>query len=383
MPILEPSQIVSGSASLIGSGEGLWWYMAYSGMALAASSLILAFIYIWASVFRNPQLTAYVKAELLELGITAILIPVIIGLVAAMSTLTIGSFVPASLIPEDAPPPLGVGTNSDTLIYDAAAHYYQRVENDMSGWLELNYILNMYVDQVASVTPYARPLGVGLVSSPMAGLASPIKQLLYNTSTALSLAFIINHAQLVVYVFAMQAFLKYYLPIGVFLRCFTPTRRLGGTLIGVAIAFLFIFPAISTITYTMFYSKAGGPLVTFRGMLTQFMSDGCESQDEAVNENICFSGHFRRFYSNNFTNVGRSVTDLIAGAFGGIGNLLQSAIGNLFLLLLIFPASIISWAFAVGFVVPAFNVIIFTQAAKSLSKSFGEEVDISSLTRMI
>src|SRR5512143_995172 len=142
----------------------------------------------------------------------------------------------------------------------------------MSGWLQMNYVLNIYVDQMASVTPYARPLGVGLVASPLAGLASPIKQLLYNMSVALSIAFIINHAQLVVYIFSLQAFLKYYLPAGIFLRSFTPTRRLGGTLIGVALAFLFVFPALSSITYTMFYNRCdpasgGGPLVPFRSML--------------------------------------------------------------------------------------------------------------------
>jgi hypothetical protein len=43
----------------------------------------------------------------------------------------------------------------------------------------------------------------------------------------------------------------------------------------------------------------------------------------------------------------------------------------------------VSYAFAIGFIVPAFNIIIFTQAAKGLSQSFGDEVDISSLTRMI
>ena len=43
----------------------------------------------------------------------------------------------------------------------------------------------------------------------------------------------------------------------------------------------------------------------------------------------------------------------------------------------------VSWAFTIGFIVPAVNLMIFTMAAKGLSKSFGDEVDISSLTRMI
>jgi hypothetical protein len=50
---------------------------------------------------------------------------------------------------------------------------------------------------------------------------------------------------------------------------------------------------------------------------------------------------------------------------------------------MVFPISVVGKAFMVGYLMPAFNILIFTQAALSLSKSFGEEVDISSLTRMI
>ncbi len=378
MDLITPGEIVAGSSGLAMSNVALWSFAALSAMALGVSIVILGFIYVWGTLFRNAQLHAYVKSELYEVAITAILIPLIYGAVASMGSLTVGSFMPPELIPT---PASGISTTPNTLIYDAAAHYYMRVENDMSGWLEMNYIMNMYIDQVASVTPYARPLGVGLVASPMAGLASPLKQLLYQMTVALALAFVINHAQLVVYIFSLQAFLKYYLPMGIFLRAFTPTRRLGGTIIGVAVAFLFVFPAVSTITYMMFYSPLGGPLVTFRGMLTAYMSDGCDPESQP--EQACFTGHFRRFYSTNFTGIGSSLIDLMGGIIGGLGSLLQNIIGNMFLMLMLLPISVVSWAFAIGFILPAFNVIIFTQAAKTLSKSFGDEVDISSLTRMI
>ncbi|MFN7991236.1 MAG: hypothetical protein U0R44_03700 [Candidatus Micrarchaeia archaeon] len=361
--LMDPSAIIAG-----GAAGGLWGWAALAGMALAASSTILAFTYIWGTMFRNPQLTAYVKSELYELALTAILIPILFLAIGAMSDLRLGSFMPNELIPDDASPA--------TTIYDAAAKYYERVGNDMAGWLQLNYLLNIYIDQMASVTPYARPLGVGLVASPLAGLASPIKQLIYNMSVALSIAFIINHAQLVVYVFSIMAFLKYYLPAGIFFRAFTPTRRLGGTLIGVSVAFLFVFPAISSITYTMFYNRCDpgsgcGPLVTFRSMISQFATDTAQGGLLNMMDN---------FYSHNFTG---GIADIVGGLFSGIGNIFQSVIGSLFLILMMIPVSIISWAFAIGFIVPAFNVLLFTQVAKGLSKSFGDEVDISSLTRMI
>ncbi|HSB47442.1 MAG TPA: hypothetical protein VLD37_05490 [Candidatus Bilamarchaeum sp.] len=354
-----------------GTTGGLWGWAAISGLALATSSSILAFIYIWGSLFRNPQLQAYVKSELYEIFVSAILIVMIFGLVGSMNNLTVGSFLPTELLPDNVNP-------GDT-VYAATQKYYEKVDSDMAGWLELNYYFSVYVDQMASVTPYARPLGVGLVASPMAGLASPIKQLLYNMSVALSVAFVINHAQLVVYVFSIAAFLKYYLPAGFFLRCFTPTRRIGGTLIGVAVTFLFVFPALSTMTYSMFYNRCEpgdgcGPLVSFRSLLTQYLGDSSVGS---------FSDRFSNFFGNNFSQSTGGLVDFIGNTFGALGAVFQNLLGSVFLVLLILPASIVSWAFAIGFIIPAFNIIVFTQAARGLSQSFGDEVDISSLTRMI
>jgi hypothetical protein len=354
-----------------GTTGGLWGWAALSVLALSTSAAILAFIYVWGALFRNPQLHAYVKSELYEIFVSAILIVLLFSLVGAMNTMTVGAFLPAELLPDDVAP-------SDT-VYMATAKYYEKVDNEMAGWLEINYYFSVYIDQMASVTPYARPLGVGLVASPMAGLASPIKQLLYNMSVALSIAFVINHAQLVVYVFSLAAFLKYYLPAGFFLRCFTPTRRIGGTLIGVAVAFLFVFPALSTITYSMFYNRCDpgdgcGPALSFRSMLTQYIGDSSVGS---------FQDRFSNFFGNNFSGSSGGLVDFIGNTFGALGAMFQNLLGGVFLVLLILPVSIVAWSFAIGFVVPAVNIIVFTQAAKGLSQSFGDEVDISALTRMI
>ncbi|MEW6748684.1 MAG: hypothetical protein AB1295_03175 [Candidatus Micrarchaeota archaeon] len=383
MALQTPGEIVSGSASLMGSDAGLWSFAALAGLALAVSSVILAFIYVWGTLFRNSQLLAYVKSELYELFMTGAMIPLLFIATGAMASLTVGSIIPQDIAPSGSFSFEGktITTDIDTSLYDASAHYYQRVETDMSGWLTLNYVMNVYVDQVASITPYARPLGVGLVASPLAGLASPIKQLLYNATVALAIAFIINHAQMMVYIFSVKAFLEYYLPMGIFLRAFTPTRRIGGTLMGVAAAFLFVFPALSVISYTMFYSHGGGPLLSFRSLMTQYMQDGCQPDSDP--DGVCFTGHITNFYKDNFSGLSNSLTGFVTGVFGGIGNLLQSMVGNLTLMLIAFPVSLIAWAFSVGFIMPAVNLIVFVQAAKVLSKSFGDEVDISSLTRLI
>jgi len=366
MAFLTPTDIISGSASLAGGSAGLWGWAALAGLALSTSAVILAFLYVWAALFRNPQLYTYVKQELMELFISGILVIFILGAVAGISDLRISILVPKELLPS--------GIEPDTNIYEATAAFYKQVDDDISGWLNMNYVMNIYVDQVASVTPYARPLGVGLVASPMAGFASPLKQVLYNMSVTLSIAFVINHAQAVVYLFALDAFLKFYLPAGIFLRCFTPTRRIGGTLIGVALAFLFFFPAISVISYCMLYNSSMGPLVSFNTMLVSYISDTGAGG---------FQGVFTRFFGNSFSDAGSSVTGLMSGVFGSIGTLFKNLVGTTMLTFLMVPASCIAWAFVIGFILPTFNVLLFTQAARDMSKILGEEVDVTSLTRMI
>ncbi len=361
MPPCTPDQIIGNACG----GSALIDFTLLSGLAIAASIALLAALYLWAAIFRNQQLNAYVKSEIYELFITALLIIFIGGAVGAMSTIQVSDFLPYHLLPED--------VDSSTTVYAATYQYYEKVAEDMSGWLSLNYLLSMYIDQIASVTPYARPLGVGLVASPMAGFAAPLKQLLYQMSTALSIAYIINSAQKFVYVFALQASLKYYLPMGLFFRSFTPTRRLGGALIGLSLTFLFVFPALTTISYSMFYNRSSGPLVSFSDMIGDYFADTSSG----------FLGKFGSFFGNNFTDIGGGVTGLVGAAFGGIGQLFQTLVGGIMLTVMMFPISVVSYAFAIGFVIPAFNIIIFTQVAKSLSKSFGEEVDMSSLTRLI
>jgi len=337
-------------------------WVGLAALALVTSSFILAFMWAWAQMFRDTRMEAYVKQEIYEVFVSALLVIFITMGVGAMSGLTIGSILPSNLHPEGVP--------SDTNLYTATGDYYTQVGEDLESWINMNYILSMFIDTFASVTPYARPLGVGLVASPLAGLASPLKQLIYNMTVSLAVAYIINYAQLAVYVFSLQAFLRFYFPLGVFFRCFTPTRRLGGTLIGIGTAFLLIFPFLTIMAYGMLY----GPntmLISFRQMLGFYIGD--VSQGSIL-------GIFQNLFAENLTG---SFFDLVAAGFGGIGTLVERFVGGVFLTIIMIPIATIAWAFALGFIVPTFNVMLFTQAAKSLSLSFGEEVDVSALTRLI
>lgn len=361
---------VVGINDIVGPATGGYWaWASLAGMALIASSIILVFMYAWGTMFRNNELISYVKIEFYELVVTALLIFVVLGIANSIADLRVSGLIPASLIPT----PSGVIDGfecyvapSDT-IYMVTERYFHCVEDDFASWLNMNYILNMYTDMAASVTPYSRPMGIGLISSPLAGMASPLKQLLYNATTALTIAYIINYAQYYTFLFAVNAFLFYYLPIGVFLRSFLPTRRLGGTIIGICLSFLLIFPLLTTFAFFIFYNPSGS-MESFRSFLTSYFS----TED--------FGNTLAQFFDPNQYG---GFAEFLTGALGGLGEMLQNIFGSIFLVAMVFPISVVGRAFIIGYVVPAFNIMVFVQATVSLSKSFGEEIDIGALTRMI
>lgn len=362
--MLTINEVLSGATYSCAAGMGFWSWYCLIGMALLVSTFILAFLYIWANIFRNNNLISYVKLEIYELIISAFLAVVLLSLVNAMSSIPVTMFLPAEFLPE--------GVTADMNMYATTEKYFLEVGEDMATWLQMNYALSVYADAMASVTPYSRPLGVGLVSAPLAGFASPFKQLLYNMSVALSIAYIVNYAQLYTFIFFTAAFLKYYLPAGIFLRCFTPTRRIGGALIGMAVVFLFIFPPLTTVTYAMFYNESFGPMETIRNFLDHYFDTN-------------FDGNYLRNALENFfsDNLSGGIGNFVSGSVGGLGRILQRIVGGTFLLMFLVPISIIGRAFALGFIMPAFNIMIFVHAGKYLTKSFGEEVDLTTITRLI
>ncbi|MFH1520508.1 MAG: hypothetical protein ABID61_02590 [Candidatus Micrarchaeota archaeon] len=342
--------------------QGFWEWFPLIGGALVVSATILAFLYMWSSLFRDQNLNALVKLELSELVITTALLLIILMGVGAVANLQIGTLLPQDLLPAKV-----VTTDN---VWSVSEKYFEEVANDMGAWLELNYLLNWFFDSMATATVYARPLGVGIITAPLAGFASPIKQLLYNMTVALSVAYVINYAQLYVLTFAFVAFLKYYLPIGIILRSFTPTRRIGGTIIGVTIAFLFIYPFLVSITYMMFYSQNASPMVTWRSFASEYINDVTNGLGGKIN------GYFGNRLTGGFL-------DFVGGSLSSLGGALENVVGKTFLIAMMIPISIVGLAFGLGFIMPAFNILLFVQAARFLSKSLGEEMDITSLTRMI
>jgi hypothetical protein len=338
---------------------GLWWMYSASGIALITSVIILAFMYIWANLFRNPQMLGMVKMELYEVFATVVIIFLLFGAVAMLDTLTLGFFLPSSWFP--------AGTTADTTIYEATQNYFLTVGDEMMEWITVGYVVNIQVDQISSITHYTRPSSIGFTSTAFGGFGAPIKQLLNHSMIGVLIAYIINYAQYFTFLFAMGAFLKFYLPAGIFLRCFTPTRRIGGSIIAVTMTMIVVFPILCTLSYVIFYAP-GSPMTTF----TSFVSDVPRS----IYQGFIEVGKTTLFDNPSFTKI------LLAPLYLVLG-IIKFGLGTMSIIILGFAGGIIGRAFLIGYIMPTFNIMMLVQAAKGLSKTIGEEIDISALTRLI
>lgn len=357
VPTVSIVDILSQSATMTG---GLWALTELCGLALITSVVVLAFMYVWSVIFKNQQMTGMVKIELYEVFASVVIVIIILGVVGMLETLTVGDFFPRASLPQN--------LYGDTNIYNASEMYFLQVKDEMLGWIELSYVLNTQVDELASITPYTRPLSVGYTSTPFAGLATPIKQLLNHSILGVIIAYIINYAQYFVFIFAIDVFLKYYLPLGIFLRCFTPTRRIGGSIIAVTIAFLIVFPVITTATYIIFYSPEG-PMVNFQDFIRDQITGAVTKSGEQLGKMVFGDGV--------------SFWKMVFLPFYAILDAINLFTGTIFFLVLGLAAGMIGRAFLIGYIMPTFSILILVQSAKGLGKTIGEEIDISALTRLI
>lgn len=363
----------------IGAGMGLLGlpdWMGIAGIALAASAAILAIIYLFGVMFRNQELSAYAKFEVNELFVTAIIIIAIAFMVGRFCEIKVGWIFPES-------------GHKDLNMYSEAMDYFDYNGEAIIGVMITNHFFAMQADMLASTTIFSKPLGLGLVSSPGAGLGAPIKNVLYQATNFLAVVFITNYAQKVVFEFALVGFLKYYLPIGIVMRCFTPTRRIGGTLIAIGIGFLFIYPALTVLTSEVlrettdnFATDTIGNMGAYAKPVFNITSDKATMNLKDFPKGIVgdYDGNTPKPTNPAPGSPPSPVQEYSTGNL--IVNLIKSGTGGAMYMVLILPMMIIGIVIILG-LATAFNILLIIHAIKGISKTMGEEIDISSLTRLI
>lgn len=333
-------------------------------LAMVASVLLLTIIYMIVIFFDFKNLIPWIKMEYYEIGVTAMLTIIIISFIGVMCTLDVRGISPQITASLESAERLGVATYGDT-IYSLPLLYLEDQVEWIEGAMDSVYYVYAAVDFVGSISYRS----IALSFTPLGGFAAAVKTFMKVQFVTFVTSLAATYGQLLVFGLSPYTFLKYYLPIGLFARSFTPTRRIGGTLLGIAVGFLFIPPLLLTFDYAVFVEVKESSLFDMEEQAAEEVENYLRVNTP---ENISGYGsesevEFREFLEGEpMSEIEENkAEDLLAKSLGAIG---------------LFKGGAITFF---GLFLPAFNTLLLITAVRHLSAVLGEEIDISNLTRMI
>lgn len=198
-------------------------YMAAVPLGLGIGAGLMAVLYMAARLFQLEGLKAWVRLELGELAVSAILVAIVVSaynlqtpLIDALS----GSQNPAWTIHNGLEKPLEASLES-------LARTMMRLTKVIS--YNFNYQTSFYL--FASTSS----------SSPSAGAGVLLTEVMGGADTT-SMTLLLTRGVRVGWQFLSFAAFFFLMPIGLILRFIPPTRRLAGTLLGISLALNLVFP---------------------------------------------------------------------------------------------------------------------------------------------
>jgi hypothetical protein len=204
----------------------------------------------------------------------------------------------------------------------------------------------------APISPSAFGVTVRLHQTVFAGFSAMIGPLQFIMNLVV-MNIMISSAQGFILSAIEGSFLALMLPVGVALRCFMPFRNLGGLLISISIGLFLFYPLM----FGFFYLLLGQPA-------TPSMP--------ALNWGTYVTAIGLMFVAAVVPGVILPLT---------VGAVEFALFTSIFLFADMFSSQ--GTALLVIYILPAIGWIIITSAVRSLSKALGEEVDVSSLARII
>lgn len=319
-----------------------------SVIALTTSAMILAFLYMMAMFFQSQQRVASIKTELYELVVTVAIFTVLFLLLNGMCNVKTGWFFP------DAGYKTSLGNFkswADESPYYSASNYLMNFADLTLNVMSAQYLFYTFIDFVTTMEVISVPMGLGATMKPLWGLGTVVKPVLNNAFSAEAIAVVTTQAQVYVMDYGTYGMLTYFLPLGLVMRCFMPTRRIGGTLIALTCIFLFIYPWLIIFTYSVV--------------------------NDSLLDSLNYFTALKSTTGEGLFTVGSSFKMFLEFAFKFLWAPDFLMMSSLFIM------PIVAKIFLGGVFFPIFNTIILVTVAYHLSKTLGEEIDITNLTRMI
>ena len=363
--VVQASKTFPGSFGILGAS-----WLGLTGLALLSSLFILVLVYMFANFLRNQQLLSWTKFELFQiLGTAVIVLFVAFAIVPGMCSFDM-SFLGSGQTPN---PYIGPGGHPMNM-YDIVDNYFSRVES--VGYLIFGYMMYMVriVNLIARMTWTSNPLGIGSTDSPLEA-ASQINSIFFLMFSGYVTSFLLLQFQMRMLDYLSVAVLWYLFPFGIFLRAFEPTRTFGGMLIGLSIAIFLFYPIIM-----VFNSYIIDQTGMENGLQQTAKSAADYANSQVTGGNLPNGTGAESLSPKNLTdNAGQTQLNPLTGQALSNMDVLSNGItgGVLFLL-----KPIMLYAIA-AVVLPVLNFIVLVEIVRGSSAFFGEEIDVSNLTRLI
>ncbi|MBI4399961.1 hypothetical protein HY570_04390 [Candidatus Micrarchaeota archaeon] len=415
----------------------IWWGQWQSlGLTLIMiSGFMLSIGYMLGSFFNSVGVIAWVKNELFQLVGTLWFFVITVGLIGGLCTLDPGI----------------IGITTDKLnFFDASISLLENLRGmTISAWW---YLLgtNLFVATWSTAGYGYGGGGIGYSTTPFAGFA-PMNSFISFLMTSAVIATLTTQVQVIMMKFIQLSMMNIIFPVGIFLRCFEPTRKFGGALMGLAFGLFLFYPMLTTVTLLV-VDDIGQR--TFANVASNFVCKGANQAEadaqccsripgacdlttgkcaECINTpsrvddaSQCCTGQVepdpvdssavicKQCYLGGAVCTGDS--DCCSGTCENIdpatgagrcklckisidttpGNLVDRAFktflgviglfdpfSNFFVSFYTNVLTLIPIIFVGAFLMPALNFVILISIVQSLSAFFGEEVDITNLTRLI
>ncbi|MEM4389377.1 MAG: hypothetical protein QXG98_01825 [Candidatus Micrarchaeia archaeon] len=332
------------------------WYTV-AAIGIVASGAVIGLVYMIGVTLGNPGLTARAKNEIYQVVATLCMLALAVGFVGFACTADLSGF--------------GVSGT----IYSAAEAYLSWLASRSMYVLERMMHLAGTWGFLGSIGMGITISGIGFSFNPFSGLFGLVNILNIFMSTALILS-LTTAAQYVVFKFALEGFLGYLLPVGLVCRCFPFTRDFGGALIALSVGFSLFYPFLFAVDWAL----VGQPTKSTIG------GGGGDFDRWAVVDTLV--GWYVSF-------VVETVGIVTFFAVVGVPLIIPpipivSILKMLMEISIMFLDSMMQSALMPigeilvgGLFLPALNGIILVAVVRDLSRVLGEEVDITTLTRMV
>ncbi|VVB58702.1 Uncharacterised protein [Candidatus Anstonella stagnisolia] len=198
---------------------------AFLALAVALSAAFIGLAYMASQIFNVPALGAWVKIEVQELVVSVIIVVLIVGMTASLNSA------------------VAFATGTDGY-YDAAVAYLDGFR-DLGlqlhqKLLHVGYLVNLAAGFSYSVSVSAIYAGANFSSAPRSGLGGLVGAV-GNAVDSVALTVLFISAQKVFLVFFV-AISSIIMPMGVVLRTFPFTRKLGALLLSAGVCTAVVYP---------------------------------------------------------------------------------------------------------------------------------------------